>query len=184
MDEPVDGDDAGQPEVVAHVVDVPFEVGNPLFERLEVLVVQRALVAAAVILERAHRRDDDGGGRAKTRFTALDVDELLGAQVGSEPCLGHDVIGQLERRSRGDDRVAAVGDVSERPSMDERDVLLQRLNEVRLDRVPEQDRHGALSVQIADVHRRAVARVADENVAESRFQVGDGGGQAQNGHDL
>ena len=76
-------------------------------------------------------------------LAALDVEELLGPEVGAEAGLGHHVVGQLQRGARGDHGVAAMGDVGERPAMDEGRVALERLHEVGLDGVLEQHRHGA-----------------------------------------
>ena len=68
--------------------------------------------------------------------------------VGAETALGHDVVAELQRDAVGDERVVAVRDVRERPAVDERRLALERLHEVRLDRLLEQDGHRAGSAQL------------------------------------
>ncbi len=120
----------------------------------------------------------------KPALAALDVDELLRAEVGAEAGLGHDVVGELQRGLRGDDRVAAVGDVGERPAVDEGRVVLQRLHQVGRERVLEQHRHRPVHLQVARAHRLLVARVADHDVAEALLQILQRGRQAEDRHHL
>ena len=72
------------------------------------------LLDAAVHLERAHRRDDDRGLRLEPAEPALDVEELLGAEVGAEARLGQHDVAEGEAQLGRDERVAAVRDVAER----------------------------------------------------------------------
>ena len=55
-------------------------------------------VDAAVVLDRAHGRDDHRRVRLEARLAALDVHELLGAEVGAEAAFRDDVVGELQRR--------------------------------------------------------------------------------------
>ena len=82
-------------------------------------------------------------------LAALDVEELLGAEIGAEAGFGDDVVGELERGLGGEHRVAAVGDVGERAAVDEGGVVLQRLHQVRHQRVLEQHGHGAVALEVA-----------------------------------
>jgi hypothetical protein len=85
--------------------------------------------------------------RLQARFAALDVDELLGAEIGTEAGFRHHVVGKLQAELGGDHRIAAMGDVGERAAMDEGRVVLERLHQVRRDRILEQYRHGAVGVK-------------------------------------
>ena len=118
-----------------HVLDVTAEVGAALLHRLDILGAEVFLRDAAIHLQGAHGGDDDRGSRLQARLAALDVEELLGAQVGAEAGFGDDIVGELQRRRGGDHRVAAMRDVGERAAMDEGRVVLQRLHQVRLHRV-------------------------------------------------
>ena len=82
-------------------------------------------------------------------LAALDVEELLGAEIGAEAGFRHDVVGELQRRLGGEHRVAAVRDVGERAAVDEHGVVLQRLHQVRHQRVLEQHGHGAVALEVA-----------------------------------
>ena len=75
-----------------------FRLSQPLATAADVLVLEVVLGDAAVHLERAHGGDDDGRRRAEAGLAALDVEELLRAEVGAEAGFGHDVVAQLERR--------------------------------------------------------------------------------------
>ena len=107
---------------------------------------------SSVVLHRPHSRDDDGGRGAHAGRAAQDVDELLGSEVGAEPRLGHDVVGEAQRGLRRDRRVAAVRDVGERAAVDERRRVLEGLHEVRRERVAQDRRHRAVGVEVAGPH--------------------------------
>ena len=96
-----------------------------------------------MVLQRPHRRDEHDRARAQAADAAGDVEELLHAHVRGEAGLGDDVLAELEPDAVGDERVVAVRDVRERPAVDERRLTLERLHEVRLDRVLEDDGHRA-----------------------------------------
>ena len=136
------------------------------------------------MLERAHRRHDDDGRGPQARLAALDIEELLRAQVRAEAGLGHAVVAQLHRHARRHDGVAAVGDVRKRAAVDERRGALQRLHEVRLERVLEQRGHGARRLQVARGHGLVVVGVAHDDLCQAFLEVADGGGEAEHGHDL
>ena len=98
---------------------------------------------AAVGLRGAHRGDEHGRARREAPRPAHDVAELLEAQVAREPRLGHDVVGELQRHPVLDDRVVRVRDVAERPGVDQRRLSLERLHQVRLERVLHDHGHRA-----------------------------------------
>ena len=72
-------------------------------------------------------------------------------RIGTKARFGHDVIGELQRRRRCDDRVAAMRDVGERTAMHEGRVVLERLHQVRLHRILEQHGHRAVGLEIAGI---------------------------------
>ena len=86
---------------------------------------------------------------------ALQVEELLAAEVEGEAGLGDRVVGHGHRHAGGQDRVAAVGDVGERSAVDERGGRLGRLDEVGQDRLVEDRRHRAGHADLAGQHRLA-----------------------------
>ena len=107
-----------------------------------------ALGIAAVVLQRLHRRDEDDRARREVADAADDVHELLHAHVGAEAGLGDDDVAELQRDAVGDERVVAVRDVRERPAVHERGLALERLHEVRLDRLLQEDGHRARRLQL------------------------------------
>ena len=135
-------------------------------------------------LQRPDRGDDDGRVRGEPRRAALDVEELLRAHVGPEAGLGRDDLVRGERDAVGDDRVVAVGDVRERPAVDERRAALERLEQVRLDRVDQQDRHRARDADVLARDGLAVGRRRHHDPAEAGPQVVEIGREREDGHDL
>ncbi len=135
-------------------------------------------------LERAHRRHHHRRGRAQPRFAAFDVEEFLGPEIGAEPGFGDDVIGELQRRSGGNERIAAMGDIGKRPAMDEDRVVLDGLHQIGRQRVLQQRRHRSRRLDLGRGHRLALARLADVNIAEPPLQILEAGRQAEGRHDL
>jgi len=68
--------------------------------------------------------------------------------------------------------------------MDDRRVVLQRLHQVRLDRVAQQRRHRTVGLQLARADGLQVARQADDDAAQAFLQVAQVLGQAQDRHHL
>ena len=75
-------------------------------------------------------------------------------------------------------------DVGERTAVHERRRVFERLHEIGLERVLQQSRHGALGLELAGANGLAVVGVADHDLPEALLEVGDGGRQAQDRHDL
>ena len=117
-------------------------------------------------------------------LAALDVDELLAAEVGAEAGFRHHVVGELQGGRGGEHRVAAVRDVGERTTVDERRRTLQRLHQVGGERLLQEHRHGAVGVEIARADRLAVAGVGHDDVAEPLLEVVEVLGQAEDRHHL
>ena len=131
----VDRDDDGHAEL-PDVPDVVLEMRQAALERREIADAERALVGAALHLERAHRRDEHRGFRVQPADAALDVEELLRAEIGAEARFGDDDVAEREAGARGEDAVAAVRDVAERPGVQDRGAAFERLHEVRADARP------------------------------------------------
>jgi hypothetical protein len=122
--------------------------------------------------------------RRESGLAALDVQELLRAEISPEPGHGDHYVGACQRRARGDDAGAAMRDVGEGAAMDEGWRAFQRLHEVGIQRVAQKHRHRVIGRQIGRRHRRAVSPVADDHSAEARLQVRQIARQAQRRHHL
>jgi hypothetical protein len=117
---------------------------------------------------------------------ALDVEELLGAKVGPEACLGDDDVAECQRGARGHHRVAAMRDVAERAGVDECGTALQRLHQVGAHGILEEHRHrtGGLEVARADGLRSAPAGGADDDPTEPLLEVLEARCERDDRHDL
>src|SRR5437773_10157642 len=75
-------------------------------------------------------------------------------------------------------------DIAERPAVHERRAALERLHQIWIDGVLEQQRHRALCLEIAGAHRALVAAQTHDDAGQPRFEIGDPRRQRQNRHDL
>ena len=75
-----------------------------------------------------------------------------------------------------------MGDVGERPAVDECGRAFERLHEIGLQGVFQKRRHGARRLEIARRHGSALIGIAHDDARKPRFQVGQRRGKAQNGH--
>ena len=104
------------------------QVGQALFQGLQVLGAQVGLGHAAVVLQGTDGGHHHHGTGLDACHAALDVQELLCSQVGTEAGLGDGVIPQLQGSLGGHDRVTAVGNVGEGAAVDEGGGPLQGLD--------------------------------------------------------
>ncbi len=77
-----------------------------------------------------------------------------------------------------------MGNVGERPAMDERRRALQRLYEVGRQRLLQERRHRAMRLEIAGMKRRALARIGGDDVSQPRLEVFEIAREAEDGHHL
>ena len=182
--ETVDGHHGRQPEGTGDVVDVALQIDEALLQRVEVFGGQFLHGHATVVLERAHGGHDDTGIRPQVGLAALDVEELLGAQIGPESGLGDDIIGQFQPGLGGNDGAAAVGDVGKGAAMHQRRIVFERLHEVGLDGVAQQHRHGTMHIELAGTQRHALPVHTENDVAQPHAQIRQRRGQAEDGHHL
>src|SRR5438132_5909606 len=137
-----------------------------------------------MVLQRADTDDKDRGIGSASALAAHQVDELLGAQVGPEAALRDDDIPEAETEAVREDRVVAVRDVRERPAVDEGRRTLEGLHQVRHEGVLQEDRRGAVHVQISDLHGPLLAVERDDDALEALLEVRDPFREAEDRHHL
>ena len=135
--------------------------------------IQTARGRAAVMLHRADGADEHGGAGAQARGAALDVHKLLKAQVGAESGLRNHVVRVAQSEPVGDDGTAAVRDVAERARMSEHGLPLQRLNEIRNQRVAQQRHQRADRPDVAGGDALASRARRDRDPAKPGAQIGE-----------
>ena len=160
--EAIHGHDGVQPEL-AHDHEMPREVRAAGLDR-----IRAAIGILRVVLQRLDGRDEHDGVGAEVAEPADDVEELLHAHVRAEAALGDDVVGELQGDPVGDDRVVAVRDVRERTAVHERRLALERLHEIRLDRLLQQHGHRAGGPKLLGGDRLAVVGMLPTVIAPSR----------------
>ena len=181
----VDRNDRLDPEC-PHVLDVLGEVRHPGLDLGRHLRHLRLLapITATMVAQSPHGRNDDDNVRLEPADAADDVHELLHPEIGGEAGLGDHELTELQRHPVGDDRVVAVRDVREGAGVHEADLALERLDDVRLDRILQQDGHRTCGLDVLGRDRVARRRIADGDRAEFAAQVGEVGRQGEDRHHL
>ena len=169
---------------LGQVPHVPLEVGATFAECFDILGPQIGLRDTALHLERLDRCDENDGVRRQPPFTTLDIEEFLGPQIGAKSGFRDDVVSQLKPRLRRHQRIAAVRDIGKRPAVHQARVVFHCLHQIRLQRILEQRRHGALHVQVVDCDGFVVSRVADDDFAKTMLEVLEIGCKAEYRHDF
>ncbi len=77
-----------------------------------------------------------------------------------------------------------MSDVGERPAMDEREVVLERLHQVRGQRLSQNGSHRPVRLDVPRQHGLLLARVAHHDLAEPLFQIPETGREAEDRHHL
>ena len=75
------------------------QIGQALFQRVQIFRVQLRLGCAAVVLQGPDGGHNHHGAGLQACQTALDVQELLRAQVCAEAGLGHGIVAQTAEPS-------------------------------------------------------------------------------------
>ena len=136
------------------------------------------------MLQRLRRGDDHDRVRGEPARAADDVHELLHPEVGAEARLGDEVLAHLAAGQVGHDRAVAVGDVAERADVHEARLALERLDQVRLERVLQEHGHRPGAAHLLGRDGSAVDVVADGDRADPAAQVLERGRHAHDRHDL
>ncbi len=123
---------------------------------------------AAMHLQRAHGRDDDRRSRLQPGLAALDVEELLGAEIGAEAGFGDDVIGELQRASWWrSTELQPCAMLANGPPWTKAGLFSSVCTRFGCIASLQQHGHRAVGLEVAGVDRLLVARVADDDVAEA-----------------
>jgi hypothetical protein len=139
---------------------------------------------ATVHLQRPDRRDDDRGIRPQPGRPALDVEELLSTEIGAEAGFRHDDVVGRQRCPVRQDRAVAMGDVAEWTAMDKGRSAFQGLEQVRLQRVLEEDGHRARDLEVLGRDRRPILPRCQHDPAEPLPQVPQVGCERKDRHHL
>ena len=161
-----------------------FEVAESRLEGVHVLLVDVRESHATVVLDGLAGGDHHHRRRPQVRRAVDEIEKLLGAEIGPEPGLGHHVVGQLAGDPRRQDAAGAVGDVGERPRVNERGRVLHRLHEVGQDGLVQDDGHRPRRVQLRRPHGAEIPAVADDDLAQPPLQVRPRRRQREDRHDL
>ncbi|CAN4037168.1 Transcriptional activator FtrB, partial [Dysosmobacter welbionis] len=137
-----------------------------------------------MVLQCPDRGHDHHRVGLQPRHAALDVQKLLRPQIRAEARFRDGIVPQLQSHPGGGDGVAAVGDVGKGSAVDQGRSMLQRLNQIGLQSVLQQGRHGAGRLQVGSSHRGVIIGVAHHDPPQTGFQIRDVRCQTQHGHDL
>ena len=169
--ETVDGNHNGKSENGFHIGDMARKVGKSCLKRRQVFRAQFRFGNAAVHLQCPDGCHHNGGVRRESRHAAFDVQKLFRAEVCAESRFGYGIIGGLQCHPRGKYRVAAVRNVCKRTAVYERGSSLERMYQIRLERVAEERGHSAGRLQISGGDGAFVIGIADDDAGKAGFQI-------------
>ena len=124
--EAVEGNDDRLPEGL-EVLDMTIKIGQALAHALYIRRLQLLLIDTTVHLQPTEGGNEDGESRLEACGAALDVVELLRAEVRSEARLRDGIFGVRQSHPCSEDGVTAVGNVGEGTAVDEGRGMLGRL---------------------------------------------------------
>ena len=148
-----------------------FKIGEPFFQRANVLVREVCTGDTAMHFQRPHCGHHHCCRRRKTSRAALDVEEFFRTKVCAKAGFCYHIISEAQRRCGCNNGIAAMGDVRKRAAMHEGGRAFQRLHEVGLQRVFQQYGHGAGGADILRGDRLSVAGIGDDNSADALFEI-------------
>mmetsp|Transcript_14595 Transcript_14595/g.39308 ORF Transcript_14595/g.39308 Transcript_14595/m.39308 type:complete len:364 (+) Transcript_14595:281-1372(+) len=175
-------------DVLLHVADAGLDERQVL---LRVLTGDRPasghLGSLAVHFEGPHGGHEEDAVGAQARVAALDVEELLHANVRAKSCLRHD-IALLAHELEGDlvrhNGRVAVGNVGEGTRVHEHGRALESLHERGHDRILHKYCEGSANAEVVCCDRLARARCTNDHGPQALAHVLKSRGQGEHRHDL
>ena len=122
--------------------------------------------------------------RLKSGFSALNVEEFLCAEVGTESGFGHHIVAISERHLGGYNRVTSVGNVGKGPAMHKCRIVLYGLHQIRVQGVLQEHRYCARHAEVIHGEWVALVGIAEQDFAHAAAQVVDVACEAQNSHNF
>ncbi|MNE50653.1 hypothetical protein D3C80_1452400 [compost metagenome] len=109
--------------------------------------------------------------RSNISGRAFNIQEFLRTKIGTKSGFCNYIICQGHTRLGSNNRVCSLCNVGKRSGMYNRRIAFQGLHQVRFNGIFQQDGHSALCFQITGKYRLAVVGIANENIAQSVFQI-------------
>ena len=179
----VEGNHHGLSEAL-QVLHVLVEVPIAILHALDVWLLDVFLSHATVHLQGLQGNNQDSEVWLQTSLAALDVIELLCAQVGTESSLRDSIVAIFKSCRRSHHRITSVGDVGEWTAMYESRSSLCRLHEVWLEGIQEQSHDAAAHSHILHGEWFVILCDAEQDVVDATAKVFETRGEAHDSHNL
>ena len=166
----VEGDDNGLTEALK-VLHVLVEVPVTSFHSCNVWLFDIFLSHATVHLQCLESNNENGKVWLQTSLAALDVVEFLSTEVSTESSLCDSIVAIFEGSCSSHDRVAAMGNVSERSAVNEGRSALGSLNQVWLQGIEEEGNDTATYTHILDSEWFVILSDAEENIVDATTEI-------------
>ena len=166
----VEGDDYGLTEALK-VLHVLVEVPVTSFHSCNVRLLDIFLSHATVHLQCLESNNKNGKVWLQTGLAALDVVELLSTEVSTESSLCNSVVAIFEGSCSSHDRVATMGNVSERSAVNEGRSALSSLNQVWLQGIEEEGNDTATYTHVLNGEWFVVLSDAEENIVDATTEI-------------
>src|SRR4029077_3411462 len=140
--------------------------------------------SATVKLECAKRSYHHGRCWLESREATLDVEKFLRPEITPESSLRNDIVCTSQCDGIGKNRTIPVGDITERTRMHERRGSLQRLNQIRQQRISKQYCHGPGTSKLFCPYWLTIHCNPNDDLPEPVSQVGLTRCQSEHRHDF
>ena len=141
------------------------QIGQPLPEGTQIFLFKLFLLRPPMKFQRLNRADNYSTRRRETGLPAFDIKKLLGPEIGSKPTFCDHIVRKCESRLGCHDGTASVGNVPERPAMDQSRIMFQRLHKVGIDGLFEQGGHGAFRLDVLRKDHISLGRPSHFDIA-------------------
>ena len=168
-----------------------LEVGNmavkvceALLETLGIGQLNLRLGHATVHLKRESRGNQNCKVGLQACLTALDVEELLRTEVGTETCLRYGIFSMAHRHLCSNHRVTAVRDIREGATVNDYWVVLGCLHKVGVDSILQQCHHSTRYTEVINREWGVVVAHAKHDAADTSVEVVYITRKAEDSHNL
>ena len=179
----IEGDDYCLTEAL-EILHVLVEVPIASFHTSNVWLLDVFLSYATMHLQCLESNDENSKVWLQTSLAALDVVELLCAEISTESCLSDGIVAIFESCCCSHHRVTAMSDVGERTAVNESRSSLCGLNQVWLQGIEEEGNNTATYTHILDGEWLVILSDTQENIVDATAEVVNTCCETHNSHDF
>jgi hypothetical protein len=164
--------DGGHAEL-SNVSKMPTQVFQPIMQSTDTFGIEVRFRDTSMHFESSGSSNKHDRIRLEACFTAFNIEKLLGTKVRTKTGLSHYVIGKLESHFGRSNRITSMGNISERPAVNDGRIILKGLNQVWHKGVAQQCRHGAFGFEVTGMNRLSQTGISHNDVTQPALQISE-----------